>query len=630
MKESLIYADKLKENLYKISSPERYTGNEWNQINKEWFPDRLKIGLAFPDVYEISMSHLGLKILYHLLNKQNNLLAERVYAPWTDMEKMMRENNIPLFSLESKHEIKDFDVFGFTLQYEMSYTTILNMLDLAGLPLRSKDRGEEYPLVIAGGATVFNPEPLTPFIDLFFIGEAETGISELMERYREYRLHGLPRDQILRNLSKIPGVYVPRFYDVQYDEAGILKEIKPNLDGIKTKIKRQVVKNLNEAFYPTDFLVPYRDIVHDRVVIEIARGCTRSCRFCAAGMVYRPVRERSKEKIIEIADQALASTGYDEISISSLSTVDYTQIEDLTSEMADRYQADKVSISLSSLRVDQFSVDLAKEVQKVRKTGLTFAPEAGTQRLRDVINKGVNEKDMLAAARSAFENGWSRLKLYFMIGLPTETEEDLQGIVDLVYRVLDLGKEIRKNTKKNMKRIQISVGVSTFVPKPFTPFQWVKMANKSEIETKQQFLRDNLKGRGIKFSWNDPQLSLLEGLLARGDRRLAPLLETVWKKGSNLEGWGEHSNPDIWFEALEEHNISIDSYLRERDLAEVLPWEQFDVGVDRKFLAKEYRKSMSGELTVDCRFDDCTGCAICGNFEIDLELVGADKNVIQD
>ncbi|MTI58743.1 MAG: TIGR03960 family B12-binding radical SAM protein [Firmicutes bacterium] len=608
--------------LYRVTKPSRYIGNEWNVIKKDWQPDLTKVVMAFPDLYEIGMSHLGLKIIYHLLNQQGDILCERAYAPWTDMEDLMRKEEIPLFSLENRREIRDFDIFGFTLQYEMSYTNILNMLDLANIPLYSRDRDEAYPLVIAGGSTVYNPEPLTSFIDLFFIGEAEEGIVTLVRKYKELQKQGLKREEILYHLSQLPGVYVPRFYDLKYKEGGVVSEISINREGVKPSISRQIVSNLDEAFYPVDFIVPYHDIVHDRAVIEITRGCTRGCRFCAAGISYRPVRERRKETVIRLADEILESTGYDELSLTSLSAVDYSDIAGLVKSLAHRYEDKKISISLPSLRVDRFSVNLAKEVQRVRKSGLTFAPEAGTQRLRDVINKGVNEEDIFEAVKGAFEEGWSTIKLYFMMGLPLERNEDLAGISELVKDILKLGKSIRSQRKKRMRAIKIHVSVSTFVPKPFTPFQWVEMDGREEIVSKQNYLINNIKGRGLSLSWNDPELSLLEGVFSRGDRRLAPVLESAWRKGCRFDGWSDSFDFENWQQAFQENELSIEEYLRARDVDEILPWDHINMGVSKDFLQQEYQLAEKGVLTEDCRNAGCTGCDICSELNTKLELVG--------
>ncbi len=615
------YKKKIIENLYKISSPERYTGNEWNAVDTEWSPEKLKVALAFPDVYDIGMSHLGLKILYHLVNNEDDMLAERVYAPWGDMEELMKKEEIPLYTLESYHEIKDFDILGFTLQYEMSYTNILNMIDLSGLSIYSEERGEDAPLIIAGGSTVFNAEPIADFIDLFFVGEAEEFIIDLFERYRELKNDNLSKKEILKELNKIRGIYVPSLYSESYGENGEITNISSAPD-VKKRVKKQVVQDLDKVFYPTDFIVPYKDTVHDRVVLEIARGCTRSCRFCAAGMAYRPVRERSRERLMDLAEKALKSTGYDEVSLTSLSTMDYTEIKDLVHEMTERFSDKKISVSLSSLRVDEFSIELAEEVQKVRKTGLTFAPEAGTQRLRDVINKNINEEDIFSAARSAFENGWSRIKLYFMIGLPTETMEDVAGIAELAKKIRDIGREIRKNTSRRMRRIEVSVSVSTFVPKVFTPFQWAAMDDVETIIKKQDYLRDNIRGRGLSFNWNDPELSRLEAVLARGDRRLSKVIAAAWENGSRFEGWRECFEPRLWGEAFRENDINPEEYLRERDIDEIFSWEKLDIGIAKSFLINEYQISQKGELTGDCRFDECTGCAVCGNFGLELRLMG--------
>ncbi|MEJ6950460.1 TIGR03960 family B12-binding radical SAM protein [Natronospora cellulosivora (SeqCode)] len=617
----------LDEKLYKVEKPARYAGNEYNIIKKNWDKEMTKVVVAFPDLYEVGMSHLGLKIIYHLLNNEEDILCERAYAPWVDMEEMMRNEGIPLFSLEKKKPISDFDIFAFTLQYEMSYTNILNMIDLAGFPLESKERDEDFPLIIAGGSTAFNPEPLAPYIDLFFIGEAEDGMLNLTRKYKDLKKKGLSRKETLFELHKIPGVYVPSLYTVEYDSAGIIKSISTVEEGVKEKIKRQVVVDFDNAFYPTKFIVPYLPIVHDRAVIEIARGCTRGCRFCAAGISYRPSRERSKETIIKLADEILENTGYDELSISSLSTMDYRGIADLIKTLSSRYEDKKISISLPSLRVDRFSVNLAKEVQRVRKSGLTFAPEAGSQRLRDVINKGVSEEDLYEAVKGAFEEGWSSIKLYFMLGLPTETMEDLAGIDKLAKEVLNLGRKIRKDSNKRMKRIMIHISVSTFVPKPCTPFQWMRMVNKEEIIEKQKYLMDNLKGRGLNFSWNDPDLSIMEGVFSRGDRRLAPVIKSAWEKGCKFDGWNEHFTVENWQEAFAENNLVMEDYLRERDMDEILPWDHINMGVSKKFLKKEYQIANDESLTADCRTAGCTACDVCFELEGDFEIPGGERHV---
>ena len=611
--------------LYQVSNPERYIGNEWNQIVKDWEKTDVKVALAFPDVYEIGMSHLGIKIIYHLLNNDNDILCERAFAPWFDLEEIMREKDLPLYTLESGREIQDFDILGFTLQYEMSYTNILNMIDLAGMPVYSKDRDESYPLIIGGGSTVFNPEPIAPFFDLFYIGEAEEGIASLVKHYKRLQKDNKNRKEILIELNKMPGVYVPSLYEAEYDNKQFV-DINPAEEGVKSEVKRQIVSDLDNSFYPTDFIVPYMDIVHDRAVLEISRGCTRGCRFCAAGMTYRPVRERSKETLLDLAGEILASTGYGEISLTSLSTMDYSQVDDLVKTMADRYSDLNISISLSSLRVDEFSVKLAREVQRVRKTGLTFAPEAGTQRLRNIINKGVEEENLYDAVRAAFESGWHRIKLYFMIGLPTEEREDLDGIIEMAHKVRKIGREIRKNTDKRMKRIDIQVSVSTYVPKPYTPFQWVRMINKEEIEEKIFYLRDNIRGRGLKFSWNEPDLSLIEGVVARGDRRIANVIYDAWQKGSQFDSWNQKFSSEKWFQALEENDLELDDYLSSSEPDNKLPWSHINLGVGKEFLKKECERAFSGELTEDCRTGRCTDCDVCFDFDAQMEIIGDDNN----
>ncbi|MGM0437162.1 MAG: TIGR03960 family B12-binding radical SAM protein [Bacillota bacterium] len=614
--------EKIDDLLYKINNPERYIGNEWNEVKKNWTDDKIKIVLAFPDVYEIGMSHLGMKIIYHLLNKEDDILCERTFSPWTDMENLLDENDLPLYALESGRSISEFDILGFTLQYEMSYTNILNILDLSGLSLRSKNRSEKDPLVIAGGATVFNPEPLAPFIDLFFIGEAEEIIVKLVREYKRLKNSDYSREEILYKLNKISGVYVPSLYKIESTKNN--NRLSPVSREIKKVVNKQVVENLDEAYYPTDFIVPYMDIVHDRAVLEISRGCTRGCRFCAAGMTYRPTRERSKETLLSLADKILKSTGYGEISLTSLSTVDHSQIEELTETFMNKYQKDNISLSLSSLRVDDFSVELAKKVQRVKKTGLTFAPEAGSQRLRNVINKGVSEENLYDAVKSAFNAGWHRIKLYFMIALPTETREDLEGIVRMAKKVLEIGKKIRKNTNKRMKSIEVQVSVSTFIPKPFTPFQWVSMPSKEKIIEKQDYLRKNLRGRGLKFSWNDPDLSLLEGVIARGNREVANIIETAWENGAKFDSWNDHFEPDIWYNAIKENELKLNNLIGKRDLEKDLPWTHINTGITDEFLKKEYNKSFSEEITEDCREGNCTRCDVCHDLGVKLDIVGND------
>jgi len=591
--------------LMKVSKPTRYTGGELNSVLKNPKEVKVRFAFAFPDVYEVGMSHLGMRILYHLLNKREDVYCERVFAPWVDMEALMRQNKIPLFTLETKTPLSEFDFVGFTLQYELSYTNVINMLNLANIPILSRER-EGLPFVIAGGPCAYNPAPLSEVIDFFVMGEGEEVIHEIIDAYIEWKERGGEREEFLEAVSQIQGVYVPKYYIEEYDKDGKIKEIRPIKKGIPERVKKRIVKDFESVYHPEEQIVPFMDIVHDRIMLEIFRGCTRGCRFCQAGMIYRPLREKSKEKILELADKLVKSTGYEEISLASLSTFDYSQIEDLIKELISRYQEKGIGVSIPSSRVDAVSINLLKEIQKVRKTGLTLAPEAGTQRLRDVINKGITEEDILEATASAFEAGWNNIKLYFMIGLPTETMEDVEGIVDLAYKIVDNYKRV----KGNIKNLRVTVSTSTFVPKPFTPFQWVAQDSVKRIIEKQNFLKERLKSKALKYNWHNPYMSFLEAVISRGDRRVGKAIIKAWEKGCKFDGWDDYFDHEKWEKAFKETGVNPHFYAnRKWEIDEVLPWDVVDVGVTKKFLEREYKKALEGRITHDCRYY-CTGCGV--------------------
>lgn len=612
-----------KEILPGVTKPLRYVGNEYNVVKKEWDKVKLHTLFAFPDVYEVGMSHLGMRILYHLVNNENDYLMERVFAPWTDMEKAMRDKGVPLFSLESYRPIKDFDCIGFTLQYEMSYTNILNMLNLGEIPLKSEDRGDEYPLIMAGGPCAYNPEPLADFIDFFVIGEGEEIILEIFDAFIKHREKNQGRQiksDLLKELTQIKGIYVPSLYEPVYDEAGKIREIRSKEQGIAPKIVKRVVKDLDQAFFPLQPIVPYLEIVHDRIMLEVLRGCTRGCRFCQAGMIYRPVRERSKELLEEQAHKLLESTGYNEISLTSLSTSDYTCVEPLIKTLLDKYQEEKVGVSLPSLRVDSFSMNLAKQVQRVRKSGLTFAPEAGTQRLRDVINKGVTEDNLMEVTTAAFNSGWSQIKLYFMIGLPTETFADLDGIADLAYKVLNMGVKILKE-KGRYQQPKITISVSSFVPKAHTPFQWEPQDPIELLEEKQQYIKSKIRDRRITYNYHEASLSQLEAVFAKGGRETGPVLLRAWEKGCKFDSWSEHFRFNVWQEALRELDLNSAAIANvSRDYEDVLPWDHIDMGVTKEYLWQEQKKAYQTAITGDCRFDQCSVCGICQDLDVAMLL----------
>ncbi|MCG1012774.1 TIGR03960 family B12-binding radical SAM protein [Tepidanaerobacter sp. GT38] len=590
-----------------VSKPARYMGNEYNSINKDLNGIKVHIALAFPDVYEVGMSHLGIKILYHLLNEYPDIYAERVYAPWIDFEELMRKDGLPLFSLESKTPISKFDMVGFTLQYEMSYTNIINMLELSGIPILSSERNESHPFVIAGGPCAYNPEPLADIIDFFIIGEAEEAILDVIDLYKSFKERGESRQEFLENVAQIPGVYVPMLYNVSYNNDGTISGILPKKDHIPSVIQKRVIEDLDSVYYPTKFIVPYIDIVHDRAVLEIFRGCTRGCRFCQAGMIYRPVREKTVDRLEKLAKDIISSTGYGEISLSSLSTSDYSDLKRLTQVLTEDFRQCQVGLSLPSLRIDAFSLELAKKIQEIKKSGLTFAPEAGTQRLRDVINKGVTEEDLLSSVRDAFALGWNRVKLYFMIGLPTETYEDLKGIADLAYAVVDVYRQVNGHTKG----LQVHVSTSTFVPKPFTPFQWESQITLAEIDERQQHLKKLLKkNKNIYYSWHNGKISFLEAVFSRGDRKLGRVLKIAHEKGCKFDGWDEFLDFDKWMSAFKEAKVDPEFYAyRKRPETEKFPWEIIDAGIDKRFLLLELEKAKKGQTTPDCRIR-CHGCGI--------------------
>ncbi len=602
-----MFKEKIEAILPLVQKPARYTGGELNSVVKDKANVDIRFAFCFPDTYEIGMSHLGMKILYSLINSRDNYWCERVFAPDTDMEKLLRERNIPLFALESRDSLYDFDVVGYTLQYELSFTNVLNMLDLSGIPLRSKDRGDslDIPVVVAGGPCVCNPEPMAEFIDCFQIGEGEEMMLEFLDLLDEYKKAGKSRKEFLVAASHIEGIYVPQLYDVLYNDDGIISEIKP-LCGAPAVINKRVVADLDNIFYPDKFVVPFVEVVHDRVVHEIFRGCIRGCRFCQAGFWYRPIREKEVETISKQSRRLACTSGYDELSLCSLSSSDYTKITELLEELLGWAVPQKINVALPSLRIDNFSDELKEKLSLVRRSGLTFAAEAGTQRMRNVINKNITEEEILSTCRKAFSGGWTAVKLYFMIGLPTETDDDVVGINQLSQKVVN---EFYNNPDKPKgKGVSVSAGVSSFVPKPCTPFQWEAMDSREELKRKQQMLLETCTTKKITFRFHNTDLTFLEGVFARGDRRLCDVIEKAYRNGCTFDSWDDKFKFDVWMASFEECGISPEFYTkRKREYEEILPWDHINSGISKSFLIKENEKAKNAETTVHCR-QQCAGC----------------------
>lgn len=598
--------------LLKVEKPARYIGGEVNSVMKEKDRIDIRFAMCFPDVYEIGMSHLGIQILYDMFNRREDVWCERVYSPWTDLDKIMREEKIPLFALESQDPIRDFDFLGITIQYEMCYTNILQVLDLSGIPLHSEDRTEQDPIVIGGGPCTYNPEPLAEFFDLFYIGEGETVYDQLLDLYKENRKNGGTRTQFLEMAAGVEGIYVPSFYTVDYKEDGTIKSFRPVNPCAPEVIHKQVVMDMAETTYPEKPVVPFIKVTQDRVVLEIMRGCIRGCRFCQAGMLYRPTRERELETLKSYAYKMLKNTGHEEISLSSLSSSDYSCLKEVVTFLIEEFKGKGINISLPSLRIDAFSLDVMGQVQDIRKSSLTFAPEAGSQRMRDVINKGLTEEVILDGAGQAFEGGWNKVKLYFMLGLPTETEEDMKAIPELADRIARRYYEIPKE-KRNGK-CQITTSTSFFIPKPFTPFQWARMYTNEEYIARAAVVKhafqEQLNRKSLRYHWHDAEVTVLEGVFARGDRRVGKVLEEAYRLGCIYDSWSDIFENEKWMRAFENCGIDIGFYnLRERDLDEIFPWDFIDIGVTKEFLKREWGRAMNAEVTPNCRMK-CSGCGV--------------------